>query len=477
MRFFGVLLLSVFFSSAAFATPTPDGFADLAARLTPAVVNISTTQKIVKEEAAAVAKEPQQPLPPGHPLEDFNEFFKNFMQPYQEDKDVTSLGSGFIVDPSGIIITNNHVIADAEEITVSLDDNSQFKATVVGKDSKTDLAVLKITAGRPLPYVSFGDSDSSRVGDWVIAVGNPYGLGGTVTAGIISARARDINAGPFDDFLQTDAAINRGNSGGPMFNMRGEVIGINTAIFSPTGGSVGIGFAVPSSLAEPITKKLREGKKITRGWLGVKIQGVSPEIAESLGMKDSKGALVVGMTPNSPAQRAKILPGDVIIRFNGKEIDTMRKLPRVVADTPIGKEVEVEVIRNGAAKKLHATVGKMDESEEKKPAEEKQTEAPRRKGESVLSMQVTAVTDDVRTEYGLAVNIRGVLVMEVKDGSMAQKRGLQPGDVIVEAGQKSLRNVDDLKSAIDYVKDMKRKSILLYILRDGETLFMALPIE
>ena len=476
MRALALLMMSFMLSVAAQAQPTPDGFADLAAKLTPAVVNISTTQKIAKEDAAQ-KEGPLQPLPPGHPMEDFNEFFKNFMQPYQEERDVTSLGSGFIVDPSGIIITNNHVIADAEEITVSLDDNSQYKATLIGKDSKTDLAVLKIKAGKPLPFVSFGDSDGVRVGDWVIAIGNPYGLGGTVTAGIISARARDINAGPFDDFLQTDAAINRGNSGGPMFNMKGEVVGINTAIFSPTGGSVGIGFAVPSALAEPITKQLREGKKITRGWLGVKIQAVSPEIAESLGMKEPKGALVVGMTPNSPAQKAKILSGDVIVKFNGKEIDTMRKLPRVVAETPIGKEVDIEVIRNGSTKKLHVTVGKMDETEEKKPAEEKQSEAPTRKGESVLSMQLTPVTDDVRSEYGLAANIRGVLVMELKDGSTAQKKGIEPGDVIVEAGQKPVRSVADLKAAIDYVKEMKRKSILLYILRDGETLFMALPTE
>lgn len=475
MRALGILLIGMFVSSAALAQPTPDGFADLSARLIPAVVNISTTQKITKEEAAKDG--PMQPLPPGHSMEDFNEFFKNFMQPYQEDRDVTSLGSGFIVDPSGIIVTNNHVIADAEEITVSLDDNSQYKATLVGKDTKTDLAVLKIEAKKALPYVNFGDSDGARVGDWVIAIGNPYGLGGTVTAGIISARARDINAGPFDDFLQTDAAINRGNSGGPMFNMKGEVVGINTAIFSPTGGSVGIGFAVPSALAEPIIKQLREGKKITRGWLGVKIQAVSPEIAESLGMKEPKGALVVGMTPNSPAKKAKIESGDVIVRFNGKDIDSMRKLPRVVAETPIGKEVEIEVIRNGKLKRLDVTVGKMDESEEKKPAEEKPSETPARKGETVLGMQLTPLTDEIRSEYGLAANTRGILIMEMKEGSTAQKKGIEAGDVIVEAGQKPMRTVSDFKDAITYVKDMKRKSILLYILRDGETLFLALPIE
>lgn len=475
MRHFLAFLFAFALAVSAQAAPPPEGFADISAKLIPAVVNISTTQKTAKEEMPKDV--PLEQLPPGHPFEDFNEFFKNFMQPYQEERDVTSLGSGFIVDPSGIIVTNNHVIADAEEITVSLDDNTQYKAKLIGKDAKTDLAVLKIDAKKKLPYVSFGDSDSIRVGDWILAIGNPYGLGGTVTSGIISARARDINAGPFDDFLQTDAAINRGNSGGPMFNMKGEVIGINTAIFSPTGGSVGIGFAVPSALAEPIIMQLREGKKIQRGWLGVKIQMVSPEIAESLGRKDDTGALVVGVSANSPAHRAKIQSGDVITRFAGKEIDTMRKLPRVVAETPIGKEVEVEIFRDGNTKKLRVTVGKMDESEEKKAPEEKKAATPARRGESLLSMQLAPITDDVRREYGFEPNVRGLLVMELEEGGLAQKKGIEPGDVIMEAGQKPVRSISDFKSAIDYVHEMKRKSILLYLLRDGETLFMALPIE
>lgn len=475
MRFFSILFSFLLLSHSAYAAGVPEGFADLSAKLIPAVVNISTTLKTPKEEAPKEA--PMQQLPQGHPLEEFNEFFKNFMPPNPEDRDVMSLGSGFIIDASGIIITNNHVIADAEEITVSLDDNSQYKAKLIGKDVKTDLAVLKIDAGKPLPFVSFGDSDSVRVGDWILAIGNPYGLGGTVTAGIISARARDINAGPFDDFLQTDAAINRGNSGGPMFNMKGEVIGINTAIFSPTGGSVGIGFAVPSALAQPITTKLRDGKKIERGWLGVKIQMVTPEIAESIGLKEAKGALVVGVTPKSPAEKAKIQSGDVVVRFAGKEIDTMRKLPRVVADTPIGKEADIEVFRSGSIKKMRVTVGKMDESEEKKITEDKEPDMPVRVGEKLMGMQLAPLSNDLRTEFGVEANVQGVLILEVAEESQAQKKGIEPGDVIVEAGQKPVKSISDLKTAIAYVKDMKRKSVLLYLMRDGETLFMALPIE
>lgn len=475
MRVLCVFLSFFFAVQSASAAGVPDGFADLSAKLIPAVVNISTTLKTPKEEAPKDM--PMQQLPQGHPLEEFNEFFKNFMPPEQMERDMMSLGSGFIIDASGIIITNNHVIADAEEITVSLDNNSQFKAKLIGKDAKTDLAVLKIDAGKPLPFVSFGDSDSVRVGDWILAIGNPYGLGGTVTAGIISARARDINAGPFDDFLQTDAAINRGNSGGPMFNMKGEVIGINTAIFSPTGGSVGIGFAVPAALAQPITNKLRDGKTIERGWLGVKIQMVTPEIAESIGLKEPKGALVVGVTPKSPAEKAKIQSGDVVVRFAGKEIDTMRKLPRVVADTPIGKEADIEVFRSGSIKKMRVTVGKMDESEEKKVMEEKTPEMPARVGEKLMGMQLAALNDDLRTEFGIEANVQGILVIEVSQNSTAQKKGIEVGDVIVEAGQKPVKTIRDLKTAIKYVKDMKRKSVLLYLMRDGETLFMALPIE
>lgn len=480
-KLLSALVAILLLGASAHAAPPPEGFADLAEKLTPAVVNISTTPQMPKEEAQT--KQPQEPFqgfPPGSPFEEFNEMFKQFGNPHGGDeRGATSLGSGFIIDPDGYIVTNNHVIADADEITVSLDDNKQYKAKLIGKDLKTDLAVLKIEAGRKLAFVKFGDSDKMRVGDWILAVGNPYGLGGTVTAGIISARARDINAGLFDDFLQTDAAINRGNSGGPMFNMNGDVVGINTAIYSPTGGSIGIGFAVPSALAQPVIDKLKTGQKIERGWLGVKIQTVTDEIADSLGMKKTQGALVVGVTPGGPAEKSKLQAGDVIVRFHGVEIDTMRKLPRVVAETPIGTKTEIEVWRAGAVKKFDVTVGKLDEADEKKLMEGKLDEpksAPT-KGEEWLGMRVAPITDDLRGEYGIPDATKGMLILEVKPGSQAEKKAIEAGDIIVEANQKPVRSIGDLKSALDHVRSQKRKSILLYVSKDGETLFTALPIE
>ena len=323
--------------------PGPDGFADLAARLLPAVVNVSTTQTLKKEDM------PDMPqFPPGSP---FDEFFKDFME-RQKGQDatprkVTALGSGFIIDPSGLVVTNNHVIDDAEQITVILHDTQAFKAKIVGRDTKADLALLKIEVPTKLPFVQFGDSDGARVGDWVIAIGNPFGLGGTVTAGIVSARARDINAGPYDDFIQTDASINKGNSGGPLFNMKGEVIGINTAIFSPSGGSIGIGFSIPSNEAKPVLADLQKYGKTRRGWLGVRIQSVTPDIAESLGLKEQKGALVAGTTPDGPAEKAGIKAGDVILTFDGKDVVDMRRLPRIVAETGIDKDVDVQLWRGG----------------------------------------------------------------------------------------------------------------------------------
>jgi len=292
----------------AWARPAPDSFADLAGKLLPTVVNISTSQTLKAPPAGAM---PQ--LPPGSPLEDL---FKNFLGPKPNTpRHVTSLGSGFIIDPTGYIVTNNHVIEGAEEITVRMQDNVEYKARLIGHDPKTDLALLKIDAPKPLPFVEWGDSDKSRIGDWVLAIGNPFGLGGTVTAGIVSARQRDINAGPYDDFLQTDAAINRGNSGGPMFDVDGKVIGINTAIFSPSGGSIGIGFALPSSLAKGVIDQLRQYGHPRRGWLGVRIQSVTPELAEGLKMAKPMGALIAAVTDGGPADKAGIRQGDVVIKF------------------------------------------------------------------------------------------------------------------------------------------------------------------
>ena len=354
--------LGLMWSVAAHASggPGPDGFAELAARLLPAVVNVSTTQTIKKENIPDL---PQ--FPPGSP---FDEFFKDFME-RQKGQDnvprkVTALGSGFIIDPSGLIVTNNHVIDDADQITVILHDEQAFKAKIVGRDTKADLALLKIDAPNKLPFVPLGNSDTARVGDWVIAIGNPFGLGGTVTAGIVSARARDINAGPYDDFIQTDAAINKGNSGGPLFNMRGEVVGINTAIFSPSGGSIGIGFSIPSNEAKPVLADLQKYGKTRRGWLGVRIQSVTPDIADSLGLKEQKGALIAGVTPNGPAEKAGIKTGDVIQTFDGKPVEDMRHLPRIVAETDIDKEVAVQLWRDGKSLTIKAKVGELPEEEQ-----------------------------------------------------------------------------------------------------------------
>ena len=319
------------------ARSTPDSFADLAQKLLPAVVNISSSQLISKNPRQQPPKAPQ-------------DFFKEFLDKNKKEggrRQATSLGSGFIIDKTGFVVTNNHVIAEADEITVTLHDDTTHVARLIGRDPKTDLALLKIETDKDLPFVNWGNSKSARVGDWVVAIGNPFGLGGTVTAGIISAKQRYIRQGPYDSFLQTDASINRGNSGGPMFNMRGKVIGVNTAIFSPTGGSVGVGFSVPSSIAKSVVAQLREFGRTKRGWLGVRIQKVTSEIADSLGLEKTTGALVAEVSAKGPAGKSNILAGDVILRFDGKLVEQMRDLPRIVAETKIGKPVKVDVWRKG----------------------------------------------------------------------------------------------------------------------------------
>ncbi len=348
----GLLLVMPAGWPSAATRPALDGFADLAEKLLPSVVNISTTQTVKQDQKREHSAPGRPQFPPGSP---FEEFFKDFFdhngqrgdQPEAKPRKATSLGSGFVIDPSGYIVTNNHVIADADEITVILHDDTNLKAELVGRDTKTDVAVLKVKTDKPLAAARWGDSEKARVGDWVLAIGNPFGLGGSVTAGILSARQRDINSGPYDEFLQTDAAINKGNSGGPMFNMDGEVIGINTAIYSPSGGSIGIGFAVPSNLAKAVAAQLvnEPDHAVHRGWLGVRIQAVTDEIAESLGLDKPHGALVASVNDNGPAQTGGIQPGDVILNFDGKAVPDMRHLPRLVAEESVGKTVPVKVWR------------------------------------------------------------------------------------------------------------------------------------
>jgi serine protease Do len=363
-------------------------------------------------------------------------------------------------------------------VTVILHDDTNLKAKIIGRDTKTDIALLKVESGKPLPFVKFGDSDKSRVGDWVVAIGNPFGLGGTVTAGIISARARDIQSGPYDDYIQTDASINRGNSGGPMFNMAGEVIGVNTAIFSPSGGSIGIGFAIPSALASPVVDQLLKYGKTRRGWLGVRIQSVTEEIAESLGLQKPRGALVAGVTEQGPAEKAGLEAGDVILRFDGRDIAEMRRLPRVVAETPIDKEVNVTIWRKGKEQTLRAKVGELQEEEvaSAKPEETQKEQAPKG-GVSVLGLTLADITGALRSQFKLPNDAKGVVVVDVAPDSPASQKGIRPGELIVEVAQDKVENSNDVKAKIDKARAAKRKSVLLLVERQSDQRFVVLPLD
>jgi serine protease Do len=473
----------------AMARPAPDSFADLAAKLLPSVVNISTTQTLkTSGDPGGDQAGPEIPeFPPGSP---FEKFFHDFLEhgmpkgshPDLAPRKATSLGSGFIIDPAGYIVTNNHVIADADQITVILHDNTNLKASVVGRDTKTDIALLKVKTDKPLPATAWGNSDVARVGDWVLAIGNPFGLGGSVTAGILSARQRDINSGPYDDFLQTDAPINRGNSGGPMFDMDGQVIGINTAIYSPSGGSIGIGFAIPSALAKPVVAELKNEADHTvhRGWLGVRIQEVTDEIAESLGLDKARGALVASVSDKGPAQAAGIQPGDVILSFDGKDVGDMRHLPRLVAETPVDKTVAVILWRKRGDTTVRVRVAKLDESDQQVASAQ---DAPRKTARTeagvvkTLGLTLSGITPDLKDKYSLGDDAKGVVVVDVAKDSSAADRGVHPGDLIMEAAQAEVKNPQDVSSKIDEAKKSGRKSILLLVQRQGDLHFVALRLD
>jgi serine protease Do len=462
------------------ARGTPDGFSELAERLLPAVVNVSTTQTMKESTAQNMPEIPQ--FPPGSPFEEFfKEFFERQMhQPDAPPRKVTSLGSGFIIDPSGIVVTNNHVISDADEITVILQDNTQLKAKIIGKDTKTDLAVLKIDAGKPLPAVKFGNSDNAQIGDWIIAIGNPFGLGGSVTAGIVSAHHRDINIGPYDDFIQTDASINRGNSGGPMFNMDGEVIGINTAIFSPSGGSVGLGFAIPASLAKPVIEQLREFGHTKRGWLGVRIQAVTDEIAESLGLDKVRGALIAKVNEGEPAAQGGMQAGDIVLNFDGQVVNDFRKLQRVVAQAPVGKTVKVVVWRNEKEIPLEIKIGELEQYEATAAAEEKAKEKkeapPPVASAEMLGLKLSELTPELRQQFNIAEGVHGVVITDVTATSDAADKGLKPGDVILEVSQEEVGSPKEVQAKIDSAKKDKRKSVLLLVERQGNLQFVPLKV-
>ncbi|AXK83615.1 Do family serine endopeptidase [Pseudolabrys taiwanensis] len=474
----------------------PEGIADVAEQVIDAVVNISTKQSVDMSSNAM----PQ--LPPGSPFEEFfEEFFKNRRggqggpgQPGQQGQQgqngqkptprrVNSLGSGFIIDSSGLVVTNNHVIADADEVNVILNDGTTLKAEIVGRDTKTDLALLRVKSEKPLKAVKFGDSDKLRLGEWVIAIGNPFSLGGTVTAGIVSARNRDINSGPYDNYIQTDAAINRGNSGGPLFNLNGDVIGVNTAIISPSGGSIGIGFAVPSKTVVAVIDQLREFGETRRGWLGVRIQQVTDEIAESLSIKPARGALIAGIDEKGPAKPAGIEPGDVVVKFDGKDIKEMRDLPKIVAETPVGKDVEVVVIRKGQEEKKTVKLGRLEDGEKQAALAAKKDEAAPADDKSVvkkaLGLDLTNLNADTRKKYKVKDKVKtGVVITGVDANSAAAEKRLVPGMVIAEVQQQPVNNAADLQKRLDQLKkDGKKSVVLLVVSPDGDPTFVALGLQ
>jgi serine protease Do len=465
-----------------FARGAPDSFADLSARLLPSVVNIATSQTL-----KAPPPQDMPSLPPGSPLEDL---FKNFLGPKSnKPQHVTSLGSGFIIDPSGYIVTNNHVIENSEQISVTLNDGSSLPAKVVGRDIKTDLALLKVVPKKPLPATHFGDSDKTRIGDWVIAIGDPFGLGSTVTAGIVSARNRDINAWPYDDFIQTDAPINRGNSGGPLFDMDGNVVGINSQIFSPSGGSVGIGFSIPSNLARDVVQQLRQFGVARRGWIGVRIQGVSEDVAEAMHLPGTGGALVADVTPDGPAAKAGLVKGDLVTGFDSKPITDARSLPRVVAATPIGKTVAIDVLRAGRKASFHVYVAKLEEGPPDKPG--KSQSAPKLPGEqskpqsntapqsklSQLGLSLGVLDGAARAKFKLAATIQGVLVSDVSPDSPAADKNFRPGDVIVEVQSQKVKNPGEVESRITADIKAGRKVELMLVNRGGDSTYVGLRLD
>src|SRR5215217_6958607 len=463
------------------ARAAPDSFADLAEQVTGAVVNISASTTVEARNRTL----PQ--LPQGTPFEDlFEEFFNrrgqnpggdNSGPRMPQPRRSNSLGSGFVIDSSGIVVTNNHVIGDANDISVIFSDGTKLKAEIVGKDSKVDLAVLKVKSDKPLKAVKFGDSDAIRAGDWVMAIGNPFGLGGSVTAGIISARGRNIESGPYDNYIQTDASINKGNSGGPLFNMNGEVIGINTAILSPTGGSVGIGFAVPASTAVPIIDQLRQFGETRRGWLGVRIQNVDDATAEALNLGTARGALIAGIDEKGPAKPAGLEVGDVIVRFDGKEVKDSRDLPRIVASSPVGKAVDVAIVRKGQEMTRQVTLGRLEDTEKQASLQQPSTEPPTATRQA-LGLNMSGMTDELRRRFSLKDDLKGVVITRVDPNSSASDKRIQAGEVIVEVNQEQVTNPADVTKKIDDLKAQNRKSALLLVANaQGEVRFVALSIE
>ncbi|MEA2841414.1 MAG: serine protease Do [Methylobacteriaceae bacterium] len=480
----GAIPLANFSAAPAFARG-PDSLADLADQVSGAVVNISATQKVEDKRAGNT---PQ--LQPGTPFDDlFEEFFKRRQQQgddsqrQQPQRRSNSLGSGFVIDPSGIVITNNHVIADANEVTVIFTDGQKLKAEIIGKDTKVDVAVLRVKPDKPLKAVKLGDSDKARVGDWVMAVGNPFGLGGSVTAGIVSARNRNIDSGPYDNYIQTDASINKGNSGGPLFNMDGEVIGINTAILSPSGGSIGIGFATPANTVQPVIDQLQKFGETRRGWLGVRIQNIDDAIAENLNLGSVRGALIAGVDDKGPAKPAGLKTGDVITKFDGRDVKESRDLPKLVASTPVGKDVPVTVIRDGKEVILNVKLGRLEDGEKQAsldtPKNDTSKGADASPVQKALGLEFSGLNDELRKKYSIRDSVKsGVVVTNVDPRSNAADKRIQPGEVIVEINQEPVAQPADIAKKLKALKESGKKSALLLVAGlQGDVHFVALPIE
>jgi len=455
-----------------FAFGAPDSFADLAEKISPSVVNITTSTTVASPAAG------DGPVaPPGSPFEDF---FRDFLDQQDQGEDRAprrseALGSGFLISADGYIVTNNHVIEGADQIEVEFFDGERLPAKLIGTDPKTDIALLKVQGETPLPFVVFGDSDVMRVGDWVVAMGNPLGQGFSVSAGIVSARNRALS-GTYDDFLQTDAAINRGNSGGPLFNINGEVIGVNTAILSPNGGSIGIGFSMASNVVKQVVDQLQKYGETRRGWLGVKIQDVTPDVADAMGLASAKGALVTDV-PEGPAMDAGVKSGDVITAFDGVAVGDTRELVRRVGNTEVGKAVDIEVFRAGKTELLKITLGRRELAEGEKPVPAAAEKPAEPVISELLGLTLSPVTPDIATELGLDPDQEGLVVSKVDEMSEAYEKGLRVGDLITEAGQQKVTSAADLEARVADAKEAGRKSVLLLIRREGEPRFVALSVE
>ncbi len=477
----------------------PEIIADVSEKVIDAVVNIKATQKVTQSAQQQPQNRgvPMPQLPPGSPFEDFfNDFFRRNgpgapgqppqgqgpqgQGPQGQNPRATSLGSGFVIDPSGLVVTNNHVVGEASDIKVVLTDGTELAAEIVGKDAKTDLALLRIKPEKPLKAVKFGDSDKLRIGEWVIAIGNPFGFGGSVSAGIVSAKQRNIRSGPYDSFIQTDAAINKGNSGGPLFNLDGDVVGINTAIVSPSGGSIGIGFSVPASLAVPVIDQLRQFGETRRGWLGVSLQDIDEEMADALKIGKARGALVIAVDEKGPAKAAGIDREDVIIRFDGRDLRKSNDLPRLVAQTPIGKEVEVVVLRGGKEVSKRVTLGRLNEKAPQVAANSSRTESGNTQNSTkIAGLEVAVLTADLRRQFGIKETVDGVVILRVDPGSAAAERRLQAGDVVLEVQGNKVSSHTDFAKRVEAIKTEGKKRVLLYVSGkpDGAQRYVPLPLE